>query len=194
MEKRLKNIVLLISLALCAGLFVYFFMPKLMTKKVHTPNELEKEISSLEPSVDAGENFEKENVPQIHYWTKGNLAEEISKTAGFKEDETVKLCFTLPPESANFYISIQAEIFDDTGKSIGSYLSDEHNISLQNRENKEKLFEYDMNIPSMKNKLGIVAIRVFDAEKKESPVIYQLVVNFDGNKVWNNNLESRGVQ
>lgn len=194
MEKRSKNILLIISLALCAGLFVYFFMPAIMARRVDETSALEDEIINSKIDDDSNEKIEQEKLPQTVSWTKESLAEEISNTAGFKEDGTVLLSFSIPPNSDNFYISVQAEIFNDTGKSIGSYLSDEQSPNLKNHENEEAIIKYDMNVPSMKNKLGILAIRVFDAEKKELPVIYQLVVNFDGNKVWNNNLDQRGVQ
>ncbi|MCQ2552826.1 MAG: hypothetical protein MJ150_00785 [Clostridia bacterium] len=188
MEKVIKYIVLVLSLALVAGLFVCIFThPKvdapLVDEKLNENNQ-EKET---EPNLS-----ESTPITPNHLWTKESLAKEIAGTTEFvQKDDSVYLFFIKPSNTGSFFISVQAEIFDDSGKSISSFLSD-NNTEFQNAANNEIEYSFSMNIQSLKNKLAIAAIRVFDAEKKETPVIYQLVVNFDGNKVWNNNLESRG--
>lgn len=186
MGKVIKNILLVLSLALVAGLFVCIFTHK----KVDAPL-VDEELSENNFENDAKQDLlESIPVTENHLWNKESLAKEIADTTEFvQKEDNVYLSFIKPSTTSNFYISIQAEIFDDSGKSISSFLSD-NNEEFKNSSNKENEYSFSMNIQSLKNKLAIAAIRVFDAERKEPPVIYQLVVNFDGNKVWNNNLES----
>ncbi|MDO5331510.1 MAG: hypothetical protein Q4E99_02415 [Bacillota bacterium] len=209
MSKAIKIIVLLVSLALIAGLFVFLLKWEPPVKdfgvKETAPQNGELHLDGEASSVgsenqDENKNTENQNqrdendstIVAIKQpsggWTEESLANQISQTVQFNTaNNEVVISYAQPTIPKDYHLTFKAEIFDENGKTIDRYISDAGWLSDSNNyDPNEKVETIKMNVTSMKDKCAIISVKVGDSNLAESSTIYQLTINYDGSQVWNN--------
>jgi len=230
MNKAIKIIVLILSLALVAGLFVFFlnydtdkgFVEQLKNFSLKTPIEsknphddnlqspsIEKPdeetteetttsrssiilVDDLPQNEDSNQNIASHSsiIPQKpkEGWSQESLAFAISQTVDFCSDENgVYVNYAQPTIPDDYHFSFKIEIFDQSGATIDRYVSDAGWLKDKKLyKPEEKVETISMNVSDMKNKMAFVVVKVGDKDLIESASVYQMTINFDGSKVWNN--------
>lgn len=215
MNKAIKIIVLFLSLALVAGLFVFLLNLDLSGNKnlgesleLLDPEEQEENYLIIlpEPSkeiedegvlisdlpTDRNNSLGPDELMEIIKepkggWNQENLAKQISKTVDLStENNEVNLSYAQPDIPKDFHFTLNAEIFDEDGKAIDHYLSDVGWLSNdRNYDPSEKIETIRMHVENMNNRCAIISVKVGDSQMLNSTTIYQLTINYDGSKVWN---------
>ena len=179
-----KILIILISLALCAGLFVLFFGEKLGFKS----NEETSVNVGADSNTGAGN---KSGIAEL------SIAEQIAQSIEISSagsaigggegtdaasTDGIVLSYTQPQIPAEKHLSVIFEIFDETGKSIERYVSDAGWEADEKRyDGSAKDVKAAMKTENLSGKFAIVQVVVKDLNTDISE-IQQLTINYDGSR------------
>jgi len=168
-----KILVLILSLALVAGLFVFFF-EKRDTK------EPEKEVIAEEIEENSIKEEDLFIVPKSG-WDIQSLSEAVSGSIKISEEEGLLFSYSQPDIPNELHLSVKFQIFDEKGATLERYVSDAGYLSdPKNYNSKEGYVEKQMKTDSLKGNMAIVSVIV--KNENGNAYVYQTSIHYDGSR------------